>query len=100
VSTQAARALTITAWAIVVPFVALALGFALVQWLRPEWHSQSAVAPVCIAIAIIAGGSSLFQIRAALPLRILSFIAYAIVLPFPLLYFGAFFICFFYGCPP
>jgi hypothetical protein len=99
-STEATRALTIAAWAIVAPFAALALGFALVQWIRPEWHSQSAVAPICIAIAIIAGGSSLFRIRAALPLRILSFIAYAIIFTLPLMYFGAFFICFFYGCPP
>jgi hypothetical protein len=94
------RALTITLWAIVVPFVTLAVSFALVLWLRPEWHSQSAVAPICVVIAIIVGGSSLFRIRAALLWRILAFAAYAVVLRLPLLYFGAFFICFFYGCPP
>ena len=94
------RILTITLWAILVPFVTLALAFALILWLRPEWHNQSPVAPICIAIAIIAGGSSLFRIRAALRWRILSFAAYAIALPLPLLYFGALFICFFFGCPP
>ena len=93
------RALTITAWAVVVPFVTLALAFTLVLWLRPELHSQAAVGVTCVAIAIIAGGSSLFRIHAALPWRILSFAVYAIALPLPLLYFGAFFICFFYGCP-
>jgi hypothetical protein len=53
-----------------------------------------------VVIAIIVGGSSLFRIRAALLWRILAFAAYAVVLRLPLLYFGAFFICFFYGCPP
>jgi hypothetical protein len=93
------RALTIAVWAMLVPFVTLAIAFALLLWLRPEWHSQSAVAPICIAIAIIAGGSAMFRIPAALPWRIVSFIIYAIALPLPLLYFGASFICFFYGCP-
>jgi hypothetical protein len=94
------RTLTITLWALLAPFITLVLAFALVLSLRPEWHSQSAVAPICIAIAIIAGGSALFHIRAALPWRVLSFAVYAVALVFPLLYFGAFFVCFVYGCPP
>jgi hypothetical protein len=94
------RILTILLWAVLVSFVTLAFAFALVFWLRPEWHSYSTVAPICIAVAVIVGGSSLFRIPAALPSRVLGFVAYAIALPLPLLYFGAFFVCFFYGCPP
>jgi hypothetical protein len=94
------RPLTIILWATLVPFATLALAFALVQWLRPEWHSQSAIAPICIAIAVMAGGSSLFRMRTALAWRVLGFLLYAVAMPLPLLYFGAFSICLFYGCPP
>jgi hypothetical protein len=90
------RRVAIFLWAALMPFAAFAGILSLVLWTHPEWHSQDIFAPLALGTSILIGGAGLFLMRVPLVWRALSFAAYAVVLVPSLLYFGAFFLCFFW----